>query len=115
MITTARRIIVLTANFTERWILSVVFLCLAAREFTKIWGIIGWRYRTEIPVYVDLSNHAILFLLGMFTAALLLAGRRPIVPPERLKLILIPLATTFYTMLYYTVPLFPESLKLNFF
>src|SRR6478672_5479597 len=98
MTTTGRRMISLTANFTERWILSVIFLCLAAREFTKIWGIVAWNYRSDIPKAVDLSNHAILFLLGIFTAILLLAGRRPLVAPERLKFIVIPLVTTFYTI-----------------
>jgi protein-S-isoprenylcysteine O-methyltransferase Ste14 len=109
----ANRGIVWMANFTERWILSVVFLCLAAKEFTKLWEIIAWHYPTQAPWAVEVSNHAILLLLGLFTALLLLVARQPIVAPERLKFVLVPLVTTFYTVLYYTVSWFPLSLQVN--
>jgi protein-S-isoprenylcysteine O-methyltransferase Ste14 len=109
-----RTMFVKLANFTERWVLSVVFFCLAAREFTKLWGAIYWQHdSTQPPRLVDVSNHAILFLLGLFTTLLLLIARKPSAPPERLKFVVVPLVTTFYTVFYYAIGSLPESLKAN--
>jgi protein-S-isoprenylcysteine O-methyltransferase Ste14 len=101
------------AMFVERWILSIVFFCLAAREFTKLWEIFGWHYKTDHGPLVDGIHHVILFALGLFSGALLLIARRPVVPPQRALFIVVPLATTFYTALYYVVPNFPAALRAN--
>jgi protein-S-isoprenylcysteine O-methyltransferase Ste14 len=101
-ITRTRKVIAWAANFTERWILSFVFFCLASMEFTKVWMLTVKHHDTPNP-FVDPIHHVILFILGIFSAFLLLIARRPSVPPERLKFIFIPLITTFYTVLYYTV------------
>src|ERR1043165_6327417 len=82
-----RRILMLTAIFTETWILSLVFFYLA------------WLY--------------ILFGAGILTGVFLLIARRAAVLPERLSFVLVPLATTFFTMLYYTVPSFPSALQVS--
>lgn len=115
MNTTSRTTIVSIAAFVERWILSLVFLCLAAREFTALWEVFIWRHPTVAPPMVEGSRHAILLLLGMFTALLLLIARRPEHPPERLKYVVVPLITTFYTTLYYAASAFPLDLQRNIF
>jgi protein-S-isoprenylcysteine O-methyltransferase Ste14 len=92
----------------------VVFFCLAAKEFTKLWGALYWPHDPKQPPRpVDISNHALLFLLGVFTTFLLLIARRPTAPPKKLKFVLVPLAATFYTVAYYTINSWPDSLKAN--
>jgi protein-S-isoprenylcysteine O-methyltransferase Ste14 len=113
MKTALRRITVLLAVYTERYVLSLVFLYLASVEFNKTWGILSGQLATETTVFIDAAHHLILLLLGLFTSLLLLLGHRATVPPQRSKLILIPLVTTFFNLLYFTVPLFPASLQAN--
>ena len=48
-----------------------------------------------------------------FTALLLLVGRRVTVPPQRLRDILVPLAATFFYLLYEALPWFPSVLTRN--
>jgi protein-S-isoprenylcysteine O-methyltransferase Ste14 len=43
----------------------------------------------------------------------LLLGRRAVVPPQKLKFILVPLVATFFTVFYYVVPWFPAALQIN--
>ena len=107
------RILALIAGYTERYVLSVVFLCLASAEIKKIRGILAGWFAPETTVFIDVIHHLILLLLGVFTGLLLLVGRRAEVPPERLKFILIPLATTFFYLFYYTVPWFPAVWQAN--
>jgi protein-S-isoprenylcysteine O-methyltransferase Ste14 len=114
MVKTAHnRTMVLFSVYTERYLLSLVFLYLASMEFNKTWGILSGRIGTETTVFIDVARHLVLLLLGLFTTLLLLLGRRAIVPPQRFKFILIPLITTFFNFFYYTVPLFPISLQIN--
>jgi protein-S-isoprenylcysteine O-methyltransferase Ste14 len=113
MTTPRNRILALAAFYTERYVLSFVYLCFALMEINKTWGILSGRLRIETTVFIDAVHHLILLLLCVFTSLLLLLGRRPAVPPHKLKFILIPLATTFYNFLYYTVPLFPAPLQIK--
>jgi isoprenylcysteine carboxyl methyltransferase (ICMT) family protein YpbQ len=113
MIKTLNYILVFIADYTERYVLSLVFLCLASVEFNKTWGILSGRLGTETTVFIDATHHLILLLLGLFTSLFLLLGRRTVVPPHQLKFILTPLASTFFYLLYYAVPLFPASLQIN--
>jgi protein-S-isoprenylcysteine O-methyltransferase Ste14 len=114
MTTTFSRVLTLVAAYTERYVLSVVFLCLAAKEVRPIRGIWSGQYRPETTVSIDVAHHLILLLLGLFTGLMLLLARRPTVPPQQLKLILVPLATTFYYLIYYAVPSFPAAWQMNF-
>jgi len=103
----------LTAIYTERYGLSLVYLCLTWIEFRKPW--LGWSGppATEGAVLVQTSRHLIQVLLFLFTALLLLLGRRAAVLPQSLKGILIPLATTFFTLTYSAVPWFPTAMQKN--
>jgi len=110
---TLNRTTVLMAEYTERYVLSLVFLCLASREAVKLWGIWSGRLGIETTVFIDVTHHLILFLLGLFTGLLLLLGRPAVVPPQKLKFILVPLVTTFFTFFYYMVPMFPAPMQIN--
>jgi protein-S-isoprenylcysteine O-methyltransferase Ste14 len=108
----SRRILVLTSIYVERWVLSLVFLYLAWTEFDKAEGLHSGRYQPEsASVFVDVARHYILFVAACLTGLFLLIARRAAVLPERMSFVLVPLVTTFFTMLYYTVPSFPEALR----
>jgi protein-S-isoprenylcysteine O-methyltransferase Ste14 len=110
------RTIILIAIYTERYGLSVLYLWLAAKECQSIWGILSGQSVAGSAVLIDAGRHLTVLLLTLFTSLLLLLGRRADVPPEKLKFILIPLATTFFNLNYvYTIPLFPKSLQANLF
>jgi hypothetical protein len=82
-------------------------------EFQKPW--LGWSGppATAGAVWVETSRHLNLLLLFFFTALLLLLGRRAAVPPQNLKGILIPLATTFFNFTYSAVSWLPISLQIS--
>jgi protein-S-isoprenylcysteine O-methyltransferase Ste14 len=113
-VTPGRRIIVLLAIFAERWILSLVFFYLGWTEFNKADGIHSGRLpRETTSIFVDVAHHYTLFVLACLTGIFLLVARRAAVLPERLSFVLVPLATTFFTLLYYTVQYFPEPLRVS--
>ena len=101
----------LIAVYTERYVLSLVYLYLAWIELQKPW--LGWNGQpaTEGAVVVQTSRHLTQVLLFFFTALLLLLARRAAVHPQTLKGIFIPLATTFFTLTYSAVPWFPTALQ----
>jgi protein-S-isoprenylcysteine O-methyltransferase Ste14 len=110
---TLNRKTAMIAVFTERYVLSLVYLYLTWFEFQKPW--LGWSGppATEGAVVVQTSRHLTQVLLFFFTAVLLLLARRTAVPPQKLKSILIPLATTFFTLTYGAVPWLPAALQNN--
>src|SRR6185295_17114644 len=112
MDTQSRRILMPLAVLAERWILSVVFFYLAWREFGKAQGIyLGLLPRESASMFVDVARHYIVFVAACLTGVFLLIARRAAVLPERLSFVFVPLATTFFTLLYYTVPSFPPALR----
>jgi protein-S-isoprenylcysteine O-methyltransferase Ste14 len=112
MSTGLRRALTVSAIMTERWILSLVFFYLAWKEFSKAQGIHdGTLPQETTSIFVDVAHHYILFVLACLTGVFLLVARRAAVLPERLSFVLVPLATTFFTLLYYTVPHFPEAMR----
>jgi protein-S-isoprenylcysteine O-methyltransferase Ste14 len=111
--TNFNRTLAMVAAGTERYVLPWVFWYLAAKEVHPIRGIWSGRMRIESTVFIDVTHHLLLLLLGFFTGLLLLLGRRATVPPQRLNFILVPLATTFYYLFYYTVPFFPANWQMN--
>ncbi len=113
MNTPRNQILASAAFYTERYVLSVVFVGLAAAEFNKIRGILSGRLGVETTMFIDVIHHFIVLLLMLFTGLLLLLARRAEVPPQKLKLILVPLAVTFFYLLYFTVPLFPAAWQVN--
>ena len=111
MSTTLNRKAALIAVYAERYGLSLVYLYLAWFEFRQPW--LGWSGTpaTGGAVWVETTRHVNRLLLLFFTALLLLLARRAVVPPQKLKSILIPLATTFFNLTYNAVPWFPTLLK----
>jgi protein-S-isoprenylcysteine O-methyltransferase Ste14 len=112
MTNTSNRIAALSAFYLEKYVLSFVYLCLSVAEVNKIRGVVSGEIRIETTMFIDTVHHLILLLLCVFASLLLLLGHRPAVPPKRLKFVLIPLVTTFFNVLYFTVPWFPASLQI---
>jgi protein-S-isoprenylcysteine O-methyltransferase Ste14 len=109
-----RRMLILLASFTERWVLSLVFFYLGWVELGKAEAIHSGKAALETSsMFVDVAHHYILFVLGCLTGLFLMVARRPTALPDRLRFVLVPLGTTFFTLLYYTVPAFPEALRVN--
>ena len=98
----------LTAAFAERYVLSLVYLYFAWVELHVVWLI--WLAPSG-PVFVGVSRHLIALLLNFFVGILLLLARRTAVPPQKLKDILVPLATSFFNLTYNTIPWFPASVQ----
>lgn len=105
-----------TAIYTERYVLSLVFLYRAWIEFHKPWpswpGLVG-QPAIESAVLVAAGRHANLLLLDLFMGLLLLLGRRVDVLPQKLKYILVPLVSTFFYLTYSDISWFPTSFQKN--
>ena len=101
----------LTAVYAEKYVLAPVYLYLAQIELHKLW--VGSRGPpgTENAVFVGIVCHVLWLLLNFFVGLALLLGRRAVVPPQKLKDILVPLVTAFSTLMYKTIPQFPTSLQ----
>jgi protein-S-isoprenylcysteine O-methyltransferase Ste14 len=106
-----RRLIVAAAVVGERWVLSLVFFWLGWMEFVKARGIFAGVAPVEAGVKIDVGHHLVLCALGCLTGAFLLTSRRPSVLPERIRFMVVPLGTTFFTLLYYLAPWFPAPLR----
>jgi len=113
MSTTFNRKVALTAIYTERYVLSFVYLCLTWIELRRPW--LGWSGQpaTDGAMFVDTSRHLNRLLLFFFTAMLLLVGRRAAVPPHKAKSVIIPLLATFFNLTYVVIPSFPIALQKN--
>ncbi len=103
----------LIAMGVERYVLSWVYLYLALVELDKILRIHSGELAIETTPFIDVAHHVILLVLSLFTCLMLIVARRAAVPPQRLKFILIPLATTFFNLFYFAIPYFPASLRIN--
>jgi protein-S-isoprenylcysteine O-methyltransferase Ste14 len=111
MTTTLGRKAAWTAVYAEKYVLSLVYLYLAQIEFHKLrfggYGPPG----TECAVFVGVVRHVLWLLLNSFVGLTLLLGRRAVVPPQKLRDILVPVATAFSTLVYKTIPRFPTSFQ----
>lgn len=106
------QILAAVALFVERFVLSIVFFCLAASELMAARQILKFDAHTT-PNLLQAGNHIVLLFTGLFSSLMLLLARRAVSPPRNLKLILVPLATTFFYLAYFAAARFPESLKKN--
>jgi nitrate reductase gamma subunit len=68
MTTTLNRILALLAVYTEKYVLSLVFFCLALLEFKKIWNFLSGRLGAETAVFMDAVHHLIMLLLYIFSS-----------------------------------------------
>jgi protein-S-isoprenylcysteine O-methyltransferase Ste14 len=108
MLKTLGRKAALTAVYAERYVLSLVYLYFAWVELHILWLI--W-FGPSGAVFVVVARHVIALLLNFFVGILLLLGRRPAVPPQKLKDILVPLITSFFNLTYNAIPWFPASVQ----
>lgn len=100
----------LTAVYIERYILSLIYLYLTWVEFHKLRLLWAGPPDHSGAAAVEVARHVILLMLNFFVAVLLLLGRRAAVPPQTLKDIFIPLATSFFNLAYYGTPWFPTAM-----
>jgi protein-S-isoprenylcysteine O-methyltransferase Ste14 len=110
---TRKQIIALIAVYTERYVLSLVYLYFATTHFNGFIGLLSGRFAAENTLFIDATHKLTLFLLAAFSCALLLLARRAAVPPQKLKLILVPLAASFFNFCYYAEAWFPASWQIS--
>jgi protein-S-isoprenylcysteine O-methyltransferase Ste14 len=105
------RTTIVAAIFAERWLISLFFFFLGWTELQRVNAIVAGRAPLETTRDFDIARHFTLLLLDVLSGGLLLIARRPKVAPGNLKLIVVPLITTFYTFMYHTIPYYPAALQ----
>ena len=110
MLKTLGRRAALTAVYAERYMLSLVYLCLAGNEFHKLWLIWLGPASASSATAAEAARHVIALMLNFFVGILLLLGRRAAVPPQTRRDILIPLATSFFNLTYNAASGFPSPM-----
>jgi len=113
MTTTLNRTTVWIALVIEKYLLPLLYLRFAVTHYVAFRGILSGSLGHETTVFIDATNQLTNSLLFLFASLLLLLGRRPEAPPQKLKLIIIPLVTAFYNLLYNTVHWFPAAWQIN--
>ncbi|HUC85062.1 MAG TPA: isoprenylcysteine carboxylmethyltransferase family protein [Candidatus Acidoferrales bacterium] len=100
------------ATYGERYVLSIVFLCLAAYRLHRLITASGAeRAAIEAAPVSTIIPQVVLVQLYVYVGLLLLLGRRVTAPPQELRDILLPMGTTFFYLAYSAVPWFPAWLK----
>jgi len=99
------------ASFTERYILSVIYLGFAYGEW--VWLRLDWPgLHAGDPAYFGyFSEDFTIGALDLIMGLVLLLGRRAAASPRNLTEIAVPLAASFYFVLFSYVPLLPDSLQ----
>jgi protein-S-isoprenylcysteine O-methyltransferase Ste14 len=110
MLTTLGPKVASLAVYTERYVLSLVYLSLTSVEFHKLCLIWLEPPNTSGAAAVEAARHVILLMLNFFVALLLLLGRRAAVPPQTPRDIVIPLAASFFNLTYYAIPWLPAPM-----
>jgi protein-S-isoprenylcysteine O-methyltransferase Ste14 len=102
------------ASFTERYILSFLFLAFAWLEITQV--VLGWRimhYGGDHTDFAYFIQHAIMVLVNISIGSTLLFGQSMTVGPQTLEEILVPLGATFFYLTYSTIDSLPPWLSDN--
>jgi protein-S-isoprenylcysteine O-methyltransferase Ste14 len=102
------------ASFTERYILSLLFLAFAWLEITQ--SVLGWRIMHYGGDHTDLAffiQHAIMVLVNFSIGSALLFGQRAASGPQTLEEILVPLGATFFYLTYGYIDSLPIWLSDN--
>ncbi len=105
-------------TYFERYVLSVVYLYFAWREWTALELLSrNWSVHPEIgsPQVVVAIKHSILLTMQFFIGLMLATSRRPSTEPRNLKEILVPLAASFFFLAYNFLHAFPVPLRHNLF
>ena len=104
---------VAASGFTERYVLSLVYLYFAWTEFHDL-AILSLDSRVlgGIP-FIPAVKHMTLLLLQLFIGAFLLCNKRPAGQPRNLREVFVPLAASFFFLTYNALPHFPPSFREN--
>jgi protein-S-isoprenylcysteine O-methyltransferase Ste14 len=99
------------ASITERYILSVVYLGFAYAQ--SVWVLDDWAglRAGDAANYDYLPNDFILMALNFIMGLVLLIGRPAATTPRHLKEIAVPLAASFYFILFNYVRFLPDALQ----
>lgn len=111
MPSTLNREAVWVATISERYVLPAIYIGFAYIQWA--WVRIEWPGLVHVgdPASVgNFSNDATVLALDLLMAIVLLIGRRPVVAPRVLKDIAVPLAASYYFLLFTCVSLLPRSL-----
>jgi len=101
----------LVAVYGERYVVSIIFLCLAADRMHRLITASGAeRAAIEAAPFTTIIRQIIWAQLYVYWGLLLLLGRRVTGLPERFHDILLPLATTFFYLAYGVTPWLPHWL-----
>jgi len=108
-----RRLTIAGVLFTERFVLSFVFFCLAWHEINKIQNVWSVQMGSQTARFVGTTHHLSLFLLSCFTTLFLLVGRRAAAPPRTIKSVFVPLLAAFFSLCYFMVERLPLPFGVN--
>ena len=102
------------ANFSERYVLSLLFLAFAWLEFKQ--GMLEWHilhYGGDHTDFTFLIQHVIMVLLNVSIGTGLLFGQTMTVAPQSLEEIIVPLFATFFYLTYSSIDTLPPWLSEN--
>jgi protein-S-isoprenylcysteine O-methyltransferase Ste14 len=103
----------LLAVYAERYVLSLAYLVFTWVEFHKLQLIWLSPPSTSGTAAVQAAGHVILLFLNFFVGLLLLLGRSVAVPPQKPRDIVLPLVTSFFSLIYNAAPWYPALLLKN--
>jgi protein-S-isoprenylcysteine O-methyltransferase Ste14 len=105
----------------EKYILPVVFAWLAWLRFNHLTDQLGayhamahsamMRSVSYNVFFADMTKNILIFTLLVFTVITLLFNKPPVILPDKLKHVLVPLAGSYYTVLYAWLDHFPPSMR----
>ncbi len=101
----------LSVVYAERYVLPLVFFCLAWIDLHKLWVNGPEQNGTENLMLAGIARHVLYSQMQIYVGFLLLLGRCTAVPPKNLKDFLVPLIATFYYFSYSAVPWLPAPLR----
>ncbi len=106
------RRVAVAAVYFERYGLSLVFLGLAGVRIHQL-IVLGAPERSQMAAapLIEVLRQVIWVQLYAYVGLLLLLGRRVEVQPQKVMDIVLPLASTFFYLMYAAIPWFPDWLK----
>jgi len=95
------------ALFLERYGISLLFLYFAWWQIGPVTAAyVQWRGGSDIA-FPSLANHLLILSLQLAAGTALLFNRAPVRPPQHWKELVVPLAATFYYLVYNFAPALP--------
>jgi protein-S-isoprenylcysteine O-methyltransferase Ste14 len=82
-------------------------------EFNNVRIILIRQFGSQATILMGMAYHTILLIAGALTCILLLTGRKPEVPPRKLRFVVIPLIATFLNYLYLETNRLPRTFTTN--